>query len=145
MPTPKTITAFAIEHDLRDFSFSGFPLDNGFEYAGIQLFETAALAQADIDEDVHHALARRDEEGLDVEDEDYRSDVEVKLEQGSVATVVIHADGQLFDSLGQDLTPHVAPLLNQTPQQVAENMAQYFFHAVGRIKAKTLESDSLQP
>jgi predicted nucleic acid-binding Zn-ribbon protein len=143
--TPTTIKAFAIEHGMREFSFGGFELDNGYEYVGISLFETAALAQADINADIALAKDNRDEEGLVEGDDDYASDDEIENDNGSVAEVVIHADGQMFDSYGLNLTPIMAASQNQTHQQVAENMVQYFNYAVAREKKPSVESDGPQP
>ena len=143
--TPTTIKAFAVEHDLRDFSFGGFELDNGYEYVGIFLCDTASEAQAEINHGIELAKANRDEDGLAEDDEEYVSDEEIADENGSVVEVIIHSDGQMFDSFGRNLTPIMAASQSQTQQQVAENMTQYFNYAVAREKKLVVESDGPQP
>jgi hypothetical protein len=85
MSTP--IQRFAIEIESmsgRSFDLTDFPLDNGFVYKAVQLFDSRQLAQADIDEDVA-AERQAAMENLD-DDEEFDEDG-IKTARSSTTSV----------------------------------------------------------
>jgi hypothetical protein len=147
MPAPTTpIKRYAIETMLRDYALTSFKLNGGFEYSCILLFDTPEQAQASINEDIKHAIASRDEDGLDENDDDYVSDDEIIDDQGSVAEMLIHADGKIFNELGQDVAAYIGRSQDQTAQEVERHVAQFFKHtAKGTKKQHVPDSDGPQP
>ena len=141
------IKLYAIEIQPRDFALTGFKLDNGFEYSGILLFDTPEKAQCSINEDIAAAIESRDEEGLDSDDEDYTSDDEIRDDHGSVAQVLIHADGQSFNDVGHSLAGYIGRSEGKTSHDVERHIGEYFKYAVkiAASKERTNDSDCLQP
>jgi hypothetical protein len=128
------IKLFAVEQEPRSFDLTSFTLSNGFQYSGILLYQTHAEAQKSINDDLAHALAERDEEGLDEDDDDYRPDDEIDEEMGSVAAVHLHEDGSIFDDFGFNIAAGIGLPNDQTEEQVKEHVAQYYQHALKGIK-----------
>ncbi|WP_122531313.1 hypothetical protein [Pseudomonas viridiflava] len=146
MTTQKPLKLYAIELAPRDFSLTQFTLDNGHAYSGVRLFDTQKLAQADIDSDVKQAMLER--EDLDPGDEDYedeyKSDDEIRNEMGSVAPLLITADGQVHDAFGQDLSGFIGRSEDQSPSQVSEHLKQLYAHMFERLKKqRSYESSGL--
>lgn len=147
MSAPITpIKRFAIELDMRDYALTSFKLNGGFEYSGILLFDTLEQAQASINEDIKHAIASRDEDGLDEGDDDYVSDDEIKDDHGSVAEMLIHADGKIFNELGHDVAAYIGRSQEQSAQEVERHVAEFFKHTTkGSKKQHVPDSDGPQP
>lgn len=147
MPTPSTpITRYAIEFDVRDYGLTSFKLSNGFEYTGIMLFDSVEQAQASVNEDKAHAIASREEGGLDEDDDDYVTDDEIENDAGEVAEILIHADGKIFNALGHDIAGYVGRSNEQSAEEVERHVAEFFKHTTkGTKKLHVPDSDGPQP
>jgi hypothetical protein len=147
MPAPTTpIKLYAIEHDTRDYALTSFKLNSGFEYTGILLFDSFAKAQASVNEDIANAIATRDESGLDEDHEDYVHDDELEEDGGSVAEILIHADGKIFNALGHNIAAYIGRSHEQSAEEVERHVAEYFKHATkGAKKQHEPDNDGPQP
>jgi hypothetical protein len=137
MSTP--IQRFAIEIESmsgRSFDLTDFPLDNGFVYKAVQLFDSRQLAQADIDEDVA-AERQAAMENLD-DDEEFDED---DIEGGSVTPVMLHQDGQIFDNFGENLAPAIAKQSNLSVEEVTQHVAEYYRDASRKLRKEAHKSD----
>lgn len=113
----KPITQYTLETDVlcgRGFTITEDILQNGFKYDGFVLYDTQASAQAELDEDI--------EDGMIEEDEI------------CVTEVLLHADGSIFDTFGQELASHMALQNSQTIEQVKAGLAQYYTDAERRLR-----------
>lgn len=124
MPAP--ITLYAIEHDPRDYDLTSFKLSSGLQYEGILLYNSLAEAQISIDSDIAAAKERRDEDGLDEDDDDYQPDEEIENDAGSVAPVTIHHDGSIFDAAGFDISSDIGNRFDKQPSDVKADVAELF-------------------
>lgn len=132
MTTSKPIRLYAIELEPRDFSITQFTLNNGFEYSGVRLFATHKLAMADIDDDVRQAMTERQD--LDPEDEDYKTDSDIRDEMGSVTPLLIHSDGRVLDIIGNDMAAYIGRSEDQSPTTVAQHISQLYAQESQRLK-----------
>jgi hypothetical protein len=113
----KPIIQYTLETDVlcgRGFTLVEETLQSGFKYDGFVLYDTQASAQAELDEDIKDGMIEEDEI--------------------SVIEVVVHADGSIFDSFGQELASHMAMQNNQTIEQVKAGLAQYYTEAERRLR-----------
>lgn len=121
-----SMTMFAVElRDLstRSFNLTYFTLDNGHIYQGPMLFDTKKAAQADVDDEI--------DEGMDEDDI-------------SVTPVTLYFDGRITDDDDLPLNKAIGLQTGQTPEQVQQDVAEYFTQEVAkRRKAVDAESSGL--
>lgn len=137
MSAPIQLYAIEIESmSGRSFDHTELPLDSGFVYKAIQLFESAQSAQADIDSDVAHARASAMED-LD-EDEELDED---DIESGSVTPVLLHQDGSIFDTYGENLTGAISMQSGLSVVEVTQHIAEYYKHESRRLRKEAQKAD----
>lgn len=137
MSTP--IQRYAIEIESmsgRSFDLTELPLDNGFVYKAVQLFESAQLAQADVNEDMDEER-RVALENLE-EDEELDED---DIVGGTVTSVLLHQDGQIFDTYGENLAPAIAMQSNLSVEEVTQHVAEYYKDASRKLRKEAQKSD----
>lgn len=132
MTTNKPIRLYAIELEPRDFTFTQFTLNNGFKYSGVRLFATHKLAMADIDDDVRRAMNER--EALHPEDEEYKTDSEIRDDMGSVTPLLIYADGRVLDISGNDMAAYIGRSESLSATVVAQHISQLYAQESKRLK-----------
>lgn len=121
-----SLTMFAVglrDLSTRSFNLTHYTLDNGHVYQGPLLFDTKKAAQADVDEEI--------DEGME-EDDIF------------VTPVTLYVDGRITDDDDQPLNRAIGLQTGQTPEQVLQDVAEYFAQEAGkRRKAVEAESSSL--
>jgi hypothetical protein len=137
MSTPVKLFAIEIESmSGRSFDHTELPLDSGFVYKAIQLFETAQSAQADIDSDVE-AARQSAMEDLD-DDEEFDED---DIESGTVTPVLLHQDGSIFDTYGENLTGAISMQSGLSAEEVSQHIAEYYKHESRRLRKEAQKAD----
>lgn len=137
MSGPIQLYAIEIESSCgRSFDNTELPLDSGFVYKAIQLFESAQSAQADIDSDVAAARAAAMED-LD-DDEEFDED---DIESGSVTPVLLHQDGSIFDTYGENLTGAISMQSGLSALEVTQHVAEYYKHETRRLRKEAQKAD----
>jgi hypothetical protein len=137
MSAPIQLYAIEIESSSgRSFDHTELPLDSGFVYKAIQLFESAQSAQADIDSDVAHARASAMED-LD-DDEEFDED---DIESGNVTPVLLHQDGSIFDTYGENLTGAISMQSGLSVVEVTQHIAEYYKHESRRLRKEAQKAD----
>lgn len=121
-----SLTMFAVglrDLSTRSFNLTHYTLDNGHVYQGPLLFDTKKAAQTDVDEEI--------DEGME-EDDIF------------VTPVTLYVDGRITDDDDQPLNRAIGLQTGQTPEQVLQDVAEYFAQEAGkRRKAVEAESSSL--
>lgn len=144
MTTQKPIKLYAIEFESRDFSLTQFDLDNGFRYSGVRLFDSQNQAQADIESDVKQAMIEREDLDPEEDEDDYKTDDEIRDEMGSVAPLIIHPDGQVLDMDGNDMAGFIGRSEDQSKSEVAEHIRQLYAQVSEQLRKKR-DLDASEP
>lgn len=121
-----SLTMFAVELrnlGARSFNRTYLTLDNGHVYQGPMLFDAKRAALADVDDEI--------DEGME-EDDIF------------VTSVTLYFDGRITDDDDLPLNKAIGLQTGQTPEQVQQDVAEYFTQEVAkRRKAVDAESSGL--